>query len=71
MIRTYAIFSNKWKNLHKILIFSFVVVTMFSFYQLLENEDLVYLLASPALLVVLCLWHKSSNYKRRYLTPQR
>jgi uncharacterized paraquat-inducible protein A len=68
MSRYYAIFSNKYPLIHKINIAGIALLSLISAYQLLVNEEYIYIAVLVINLMSIIIFERSSEYKRKYLT---
>ena len=71
MFRRYAIFTNNNPMLHNINLLIVISVLLFSLYQLIENEQLVYTNGIAFALLSVVMFSRSSEYKRKYLTRNK
>ena len=71
MFRRYAIFTNNNPMLHNINLLIVISVLLFSLYQLIENEQLVYANGIAFALLSVVMFSRSSEYKRKYLTRNK
>lgn len=67
MIKWYAVYSKNNVVFHRFLVFICLVVFVFSSYQLLETENLVYIIPIFSMSFPIVLFSMSSDYKRKYI----
>lgn len=68
IVRAYSISAKKNQFWHKLHIISLLIITLFSAYQLLEFNRLIFSLGFICVIPSMVLLSKSSTYKRKYLT---
>jgi len=68
MFRRYAIFTNNHPILHNINLMLVTLVMLFSIYQLIEHEQLIYANGIAFALLSVIMFARSSDYKRKFLT---
>ena len=66
IVRSYSKFSKDNQFYHKLHIISLLIITLFSAYQLLEFNRIIFSLGFIFIIPSMVLLSKSSTYKRKY-----
>ncbi|CAM3156849.1 Membrane protein [Moritella viscosa] len=68
IVRSYSKFSKDNPFCHKLHIISLLIITLFSIYQVLEFNRVIFFIGFIFIIPSIVLLSKSSTYKRKYLS---
>ncbi|MFT5806776.1 MAG: hypothetical protein ACI9LG_001047 [Moritella dasanensis] len=71
MIRQYCKFSIANPALHKLHVLMLVLIPLYSAYELLENQNLMFTLGFVAVIPSIVILAKSAEYARKYYPSNR